>query len=135
MKKRFILMLHLETDIEAQVSTGDEETDRFYNELLQEVMKRDNMIGDLYKLSITTGFSGGHNIFELSSTQKAPEKNKEFNILRPALDKLPDDTKVYFLKIFDPANNNTDDFFDCFFSRLGTLKIRKMNLIHNPTRG
>lgn len=121
-------MLDLETEINIEVSTGTEETDRFYNELLNEVVKHDNIISDLYKLSLETDFSQGHNILEMDVPDRDVKGNKEFDILRPALKGMSEKAKTHFLAIFG-LGNTSDEFFNLFFSQLGMLRIKKMNLI------
>jgi len=131
MKKKLILVLDLETGIETQVSTGNEETDGFYHELLDRVANDDHIICDLYKLSLVTGFSQGHHILEMENPDRVVEKDREFHILKPVFEALSSDAQAYFLAVFAPGNTGRDRFFDLFFGSLGMLRIKKMNLIAN----
>ena len=124
-------MLDLEAEIETEVSTGNEETDRFYNELLNEVAKNSFVLGDLYKLSLMTDFNQGHNILEMDVRVHDLQGKKEFDILRPAIEALSEEAKTHFLAVIALGDTNIDRFFDRFFSRLGILKIKKINLIPN----
>ena len=129
MKKKYILILELETRINEKIADAKKEQSGCYNSLLQEVLKNNKIIRDLYWLWLISELSNSNHIYEMSQNVAQLKEKDELEILKPLLKNLPEETKEYFLKVFQATDEKRDEFFETFFSQFDTLKVTKANFI------
>lgn len=120
MKKKFRFVMDFDVEIKEQIEVKDKETGLRLNLLLQEFLKNDRAILDIYKLFFLGDLQSDEH---LKAVEAGIAVRDEKDILRSVFKELPVEIEQHFLKIVDSNNNNLFQELDRLFDQFSKLRF------------
>ena len=127
MKKKFVLILEFESEIGEKLDIADKEKAGYLKGLLQELLKKDRAILEIYKLWLFADFANGNQFFEMDMSHL--KKTNEIELIRPVLTCLPKADRKYFAEVLKMDEDSINFYFEGIFEQFGTLQVTKANFM------
>jgi len=129
MKKTYILILEFEAEIEETLPARNKHKGRYQKLLLEEFLKSERGILDLYRLRLMSDLGSDNHIYEIDGDISIFNGKDEYEVIRSMTQFLPDDARAYFERIFARGSDSIDRCFESFFDLFGTLQVTKANFL------
>ena len=126
MRKKFRFVCDFNVEIKEEIDEKDKERSRKLNLLLEEFLKDDRAILDLYKLWFLGDLQSDEHI---EAIEQSIETKDEKSILKSVFEKLPPGEKEYFLEIIKNNNNNRFAELEKLFDRFSRLRFGKAGFV------
>jgi len=122
MKKKFRLVLDLNVRIKEQVKVKNLEKRRHFEVLLQEFLKDDQALVDLYKIWLLGDLQSDEHIERIERDIQVKEEKE---IVKSLVKRLPDRSRQYYMEIFNRIDNSWFEELETFFDLFSLLKFDK----------
>jgi len=122
MKKKFRLVLDLNVRIKEQVKVKNLEKRRHFEILLQEFIKDDQALLDLYKIWLLGDLQSDEHIERIERDIQVKEEKE---IVKSLVKRLPDRSRQYYMEIFNRVDNSWFEELETFFDLFSLLKFDK----------
>jgi len=122
MKKKFRLVLDLKVRIKEQVKVKNLEKRRHFEVLLQEFLKDEQSLLDLYKIWLLGDLQSDEYV---EGIERDIQVREEKEIVKSMVKRLPDPSRQYFQEIFNRIDNSWFEELEAFFDLFSLLKLDK----------
>jgi len=122
MKKKFRLVLDLKVKIKDKVKVKDREKQQNFELLLEEFVKDEQALIDLYKHWMLGDLQSDEHI---NSIERDIQVRNEKEIVKSLVKKLPEKNRDYFMEIFNRIDNSWFEELEDFFNLFSLLKFDK----------
>jgi hypothetical protein len=122
MKKKFRLVLDLKVRIKEQVKVKNLEKRRHFEVLLQEFLKDEQSLLDLYKIWLLGDLQSDEYVEDI---ERDIQVREEKEIVKSMVKRLPDPSRQYFQEIFNRIDNSWFEELEAFFDLFSLLKLDK----------
>lgn len=129
MKKTYILILEFEAEIKETLHMKSKKKGRYLKLLLDEFLKSERGILDIYRLWVMLDLGSDNHIYEFDRDMGMDKGQDEHDFIKSMVRALPDDAQTYFKRIFARDRDSIDRHFESFFDRFGALKVTKANFL------
>lgn len=129
MKKTYVLILEFEADIEETLPVKSKKKGRYLELLLEEFLKNERGILDLYRLWLMFDLGSDNHIYEIDRNMAICSGKDEHDVIRSMVRLLPDDARAYFGRILARNRDSIDRYFESFLNCFGTLEVKKANFL------
>ncbi len=125
MKKTYILILELEAEIREILCTRNKKKDKYFNKLLEEFLKNDKVVRDIFRIWLMADLGSDNHIYEVDKNMSILRDNDELECIRSIIKSLPDDAQKHFQDVFDRDKESIDRYFEILFDHLGSMKLKR----------
>lgn len=125
MKKTYILILELEAEIREILCTRNKKKDKYFNKLLEEFLKNDKVVRDIFRIWLMADLGSDNHIYEVDKNMSILRDNDELECIRSIIKSLPVDAQKHFQDVFDRDKESIDRYFEILFDHLGSMKLKR----------
>lgn len=125
MKKTYILILELEAEIREILCTRNKKKDKYFNKLLEEFLKNDKVVRDIYRIWLMADLASDNHIYEVDKNMSILKRGNESEAVRSIIEFLPDEAQKHFQNIFARDKKSIDRYLEILFDHLGALKLKR----------
>ena len=123
MKKKYILILELEAEINETIPATDLEKWGFLSQLLEELLKNDRFIIDYYRLYLMADLRDGDHFFQVAWTCDELKDIKITDYIKPVLPNLPPKAREHFEKILTMSADEAEEYFGLLVDQFGPIIV------------